>query len=424
MMTGNVARAVVLLLAGVAPVQATLAQTQSTLILPYGGTTPPPVPQNPVAPDDTPEEIAKDSARDLKDSRFYNKPGATRAQYDADWQRCRLIARGSRTPAGTVPMFYNPAYMSPVAAGVAGGLGGLIAGAIAEGQQRRENRRSCLLINGWRLVELPATEATRIAALTDDQRSSYFNTVVGAAEVPGTVTERTRFSLAPDANLHPDAPLVQPGTVFLGKKVDAAAPFVLAPGEAAVVMGWRRVEPSAVGRSGTVELARYDPAAHDLAYRPRDWKKRGDLTTYGTMVASHDKKASYEVQVLRLTPGDYVLKGLAVGKLPVTASHCFGAPTFHLAAGEVAYLGDFIPYMATPLAAGGKLDALAYASHPDDARRTLALRQPMLAAAMKPATLMNGATFACSGITMTRWDIDGLDTVPAPAPTVPVADAR
>jgi len=29
--------------------------------------------------DDTPEEIAKDAARDLKDNRFYNKPGATRA---------------------------------------------------------------------------------------------------------------------------------------------------------------------------------------------------------------------------------------------------------------------------------------------------------------------------------------------------------
>lgn len=33
---------------------------------------------------DTPEEIAKDSARDLKDSRYYNKPGATRADYDKD----------------------------------------------------------------------------------------------------------------------------------------------------------------------------------------------------------------------------------------------------------------------------------------------------------------------------------------------------
>src|SRR6478672_8100678 len=70
---------------------------------------------------DSPEEIAKDAARDLKDNRFYNKPGATRAQYDADWQECRLIARGSQLPRGTAsyynPMMYNPS-ISPLAAGV------------------------------------------------------------------------------------------------------------------------------------------------------------------------------------------------------------------------------------------------------------------------------------------------------------------
>jgi len=34
---------------------------------------------------------------------MYNKPGATRAQYDSDWQECRLIARGSIMPAGMGP---------------------------------------------------------------------------------------------------------------------------------------------------------------------------------------------------------------------------------------------------------------------------------------------------------------------------------
>lgn len=98
-----------------------LVAAQAVMNVPVGGTTPPPVAQTPPAdPEDTPEEIAKDAARDLKDSRFYNKPGATRAQYDADWQTCRLIARGSRTPSGTVPYFYNPAVISPLAAGSAG----------------------------------------------------------------------------------------------------------------------------------------------------------------------------------------------------------------------------------------------------------------------------------------------------------------
>lgn len=138
-----------------------------------------------VPKDDSPEEIAKDAARDLKESRFYNKPGATRADYDAAWQECRLIARGSRTPSGSVPFIYNPAVISPIAAGVGAGIGGLIAGAIQEGQARRSNRRSCLLVRGWRLVEVDEAEQARVAAMSDSERDSYFGTIVGAAEVEG-----------------------------------------------------------------------------------------------------------------------------------------------------------------------------------------------------------------------------------------------
>ena len=72
-----------------------------TMMVPVGGITPKAVPQHPLDPKDSPEEIAKDAQRDLRDNRFYNKPGATRADYDRDWHECRLIARGSVTPAGT-----------------------------------------------------------------------------------------------------------------------------------------------------------------------------------------------------------------------------------------------------------------------------------------------------------------------------------
>jgi hypothetical protein len=136
-------------------------------------------------PKDSPEEIAKDAAGDLKDSRFYNKPGATRAQYDADWQECRLIARGSRTPSGSVPFFYNPAVISPIAAGIGAGIGGLIAGAIQQSAARRANRRACLLFKGWRLVEVDDAERERVAAMSDADRDAYFNTILGAAEVKG-----------------------------------------------------------------------------------------------------------------------------------------------------------------------------------------------------------------------------------------------
>lgn len=147
---------------------------------------------------DSPEEIAKDAARDLKDSRFYNKPGATRAQYDADWQECRLIARGSRTPSGTYTYVYNPAVVSPIAAGIGAGVGSAIGAAIVEGQIRRANRRTCLLVHGWRLVEVPAAESARIAALPDAERDAYFNSIVGANDLPGmTITTWTNDFAAP-----------------------------------------------------------------------------------------------------------------------------------------------------------------------------------------------------------------------------------
>jgi hypothetical protein len=133
--------------------------------------------------EDSPEEIAKDAARDLKDSRFYNRPGATRTEYDKAWQECRLIARGSRTPSGSYTYIYNPNVISPLAAGIGAGIGGLIGNAIVQGQIRRANRRSCLLVRGWRLVEVEGAEAAKVAAMTDAERDTYFGTIIGATDL-------------------------------------------------------------------------------------------------------------------------------------------------------------------------------------------------------------------------------------------------
>jgi hypothetical protein len=411
-----------LLLAGLLPLQPVLAQSQAIMV-PVGGATPPPVSQNPVDPKETPEDMAKDAAADLTPRGFYNKPGATRAQFDADWQRCRLIARGSRTPAGSVPMMYNPAVMSPLAAGIGAGIGGMIGAAIIEGQQRRANRRACLLIGGWRYVDLPQDQFARVYSMTDDQRAKFFNEMVGAKEVTGKITEHLPYSLPVDANLHPEKPLEAPGTLALGKKEDPANTFVLAPGEGAVVLAYRRVEPATVGRGATLQLWRYDPKAGDLIYQPRDWKKQGDKTTYSMVVSSLDRKSPYEVRVLHLTAGDYVIGSAGIGNMPSVVTNCFGSPTFHVGAGEIVYLGDFIPYWNAPLSTGAKLAALGYASHVEDARKVLAGRQAESAAALKPADLRNGATFACAGVQMWRWEIDGLPPVPPPAPVQTAAVA-
>ena len=380
------------------------------LMVPIGGTNPRPVPMHPVDPKDSPEEIAKDAQRDLKDNRFYNKPGATRAQYDADWQECRLIARGSRTPAGTVPLYYNPAVTSPIAAGVGGAIGGLLASMIAEDEQRRANRRACLLIRGWRLVEAPSEMAAKVSAMTDADKNAYFNQIVGAQSVEGKITERKSFSMAPEALSNVNVGVSGPETLFLGAKADPSAPFSLAAGEAAVVLAFRRPGQANAGRFVQMNLSRYDPQARDLVYQPRDWKKKGDKTTYNVEVPSGDRKAGLEVQVLKLTPGDYVISAVSWIR-QVTSTNCFGAPTFHVAPGDILYLGDFVPVWNATGADGKKISGTGYVSRIEDARRVLAAKQPQLANALKPAELRNHATYACAAVSMDRWDLPGIPEV-------------
>jgi len=159
----------------------------------------------PQPPEESVEEIAQDAARDLKDSRFYNKPGATRAAYNADWQECRLIARGTRTPTGTYVYTYNPAIISPAVAGAAAGAGSFIGQLIAEGQLRRANRRECLMIKGWRWVEVDDATKQRVAAMSDAERDAYFETIVGASELPASFEVRSWINSFAAPKLAPES---------------------------------------------------------------------------------------------------------------------------------------------------------------------------------------------------------------------------
>lgn len=399
---------------------------QGMIMVPVGGDKPTPVRQQPVGdPDDSPEEIAKDAARDLKDTRFYNKPGATRAEYDAAWQECRLIARGSRTPSGMVPYYYNPAVVSPLAAGIGAGLGGLIGGMIAQGEQRRANRRQCLLIRGWRLVEVPRVQAEKIALMTDLQRDDYFSSIVGAQTVPGgEITERTSFTPLTDASLMLDAPIGSAGTLFAGKKVDPGAPIELAENEGLIALAFRRTTDGSAGRSGNVTLARYDVEGRDLIYQPKDWKKNGDKTTYRLSIGSSDKKAVYEVQLIKVTAGDYVIDSLMAGPGIALSSHCFGAPTIHVGAGEVVYAGDFVPVLGAKLSDGRKAFGTFWTRNLDDARRVVATRQPALAGKLVDGNWRNQATYACAAQMMERFDLPGVGTLAPPQPVATPAASQ
>jgi hypothetical protein len=377
--------------------------------------------------DDTPEEIAKDAARDLKDNRFYNRPGATRAEYDAQWQECRLIARGSKIIDGNMtyynPALYNPS-ISPLAAGVGGGIGAAIGAAIAEGIQRRENRKRCLMIKGWRLVKLPANRAAAVAAMSDADKQAYFNRIIGAEKVEGEIETMDRFSPPDDPALAVSPELAGPPTLFVHKKPEKAVLPALEPGQGAIVMAFRRNGGAAAGRSGMVQLFRYDRAKGDLFYQPRDWKKKGDKTSYVVSIPSGDKKAAYELRVIPVTAGDYVLNAGAVGPSAVPmSSNCFGAPMIRVEEGQYAYLGDASPFMGAKLSGGEKVHAMVYTRHFDAARAAMEKLRPEIAAKMVEPPIYNRATYACAAVTMDRFDWPGMDPLPPLALAVEAATA-
>ncbi|HVF83958.1 MAG TPA: hypothetical protein VM913_07290 [Sphingomicrobium sp.] len=365
---------------------------------------------------DTPEEIAKDAARDLKDNRFYNKPGATRAQYDADWQECRFIARGSKLINGN-QTFYNPALynpsISPLAAGIGGGLGAAIGAAIAEGIQRRENRKRCLMIKGWRMVKLPAAKANVVSAMSDADKQAYFNRIVGAQTVEGEIDELTRFGPPQDPALAINPALAGPATLFIHKDPAKAILPALAPDQGALVVAFRRNGGAAAGRSGALQLFRYNRAEGDLFYQPRDWKKKGDKTTYVVGVSSGDKKAAYELRIIPVTAGDYVLNGASVGpNVPLTTSNCFGAPMIRVEAGQYAYLADASPFMGERLADGKKHHGMIFSRNFAVAKQAMTKLRPEVATKMVEPALHNRATYSCAAVTMDRFDFPGASELP------------
>jgi hypothetical protein len=339
------------------------------------------------------DSAADDADRDLKSGSFYNRPGATRAEYNAEWQTCRLIARGGAT-----------------ASAGSGILESVLENAIEEGRARRANRRQCLMLKGWRVVRLGAAEKSRVAALSEQARSSYFDSMIGATEPVGDILAWQ--------NDYAEAPALVGGFDFTklapsGNANRLTTPAMLARGQGAIVVGFWRPDPLSLGKSGKVAFSRYDIEHRALVSEPTSATKHDEGETYVVKVATSDKTLAHEFVFQPVTAGDYVLTGAAPGSANmVLGAFCFGAPAFHVSPGEIVYVGDFTPYMGAKTPSGRRIFAMAYSSHPDAAKAFLS-PQPELVAAFKPAALRN-ATYGCQGSGMTAYFIRGIPSLEAP----------
>jgi hypothetical protein len=304
-------------------------------------------------------------------------------------------------------MLYNPS-ISPLAAGVGGGIGGAIAAAIAEGAARRENRKRCLLIRGWRMVKPPADKAAAVSAMTEDAKQSYFNTIVGAVDVAGEIEKKDRFTPLDDPALKVARGLASPATLWIHKDPSKAIMPVLGPDQGAIVVAYNRNHPAAKDRFARLELFRYDVSKGDLHYQPRDWKKKGDLTTYVVPISAGDRRAGYELRVIPVTAGDYVLGGWMLGtNMPPASSNCFGAPMLSVKPGEYVYFADATPVMGAQLADGTKASTMVLTRNLIQAQTELAKLRPELAGKLIEAPIRNRASYSCAAAMMDRYDWPG-----------------
>lgn len=101
---------------------------------------------------------------------YYNRPGATTAQADADHAACVALTAGTsaRVYAGN---------------GLAGALVGGIAAGLATGRERERNVETCMMVKGWRQVVLTAAQWQALKAALVKDRAGTLEPLTGAEPV-------------------------------------------------------------------------------------------------------------------------------------------------------------------------------------------------------------------------------------------------
>lgn len=116
--------------------------------------------------------LAADPAVADRDHGFYfNRPGATVAEMDADGARCEKLA------AKTVPsaQYAGGGLMGALVSGVASG--------IRKGNEQERNFETCMVVAGWREVFLTSADVEVLKAGVAKDRIATLTPITGAAEV-------------------------------------------------------------------------------------------------------------------------------------------------------------------------------------------------------------------------------------------------
>jgi hypothetical protein len=298
----------------------------------------------------------------------------------------------------------SPTMLTPRKAGIGVTIGDATGTVQNIDALRDDNRRACMHQRGWRRVTQDAAGAARVEALGDAAFLDWVKGEIGS-EHPAGAIESDAFARLPDnPAIAPEADPPGAPSLHLADGGDPRVPVTLRPDEGALVIAFRRPDKGSAGQRAAVALRRYDLEAADLAASGPGGK---DQPRAPLLIESQDR-AGYELQIVRLAPGYYVLDGTSTDGKPPDKSNCFGAPLIEVPAGRAVYAGDWVPYHGVKLGKGKILpDALVLVGDPDRARAALGRFQPALAEGLEPMAVANGASYQCLNpdIVLDHWSL-------------------
>ncbi len=333
---------------------------------------------------------------------YFHRAGATLAEHDADVRECVVQARKASQPDTQM--------------GAGGGLiGALVLGVvkgvmdgIGERRGMAANIENCMVVRGWTVRRLPASQGATLAALTQPEQSKALASMVGAAEpadelarafgndaqqtttvmfTPAGDLDKLSLSITALAPPPKDAPppAVAPPQPRMKKSAWPAKPLkpdqlAATPVDATLVVV--RLTGGQMQGGEQLLFSRTGPDATTPAWtdgQPGAFAAPLPIKMFAKSDVAYDTTLVFAVP-----PGQWRLIGAARGMF--IASFCLGQPAFTAAKGETVFAGTFT-------LAGERLG-------PDldlEPAKAALSALPDRVAQLKPASYVNGTLSDCGG---------------------------
>lgn len=344
---------------------------------------------------------------------YFSRPGADLATHNAELTNCMLTWMG----ASGVDASRSSAH--PIVPGL---IDGWVADAINdemvagfERARRAVNIEHCMVVRGWRVIQLSNAEGARLAALTQEQLQAELTPWIGALDPPGTLVRVWRNEAASLDTAIFRSPQAARRELLSARAIGPQLTVVSDAVRAEVVAEYqpwsqRRTETGSAVREITLTEASPPPEGFAVLIMRVVGSRRSPSYLFSMErsaegqtgmqdyfhVQLHGARRDSDGRISKimsfLAPaGEWRLHGARQ-----QIDYCLGAPSFTAGSGDVIFLGEFDFDRTT----------LAPDLGPEAAARTMSAGAPMTSL-VQPASWTNGATWPCRMELMYSLEFEG-----------------